>query len=563
MRDEKGNIIVSRVAVEIRDELVKLIATLPPMPGALEQILHHFGHENVAEITGRSIRILKEQSTGRIYAYPRSASAGISEAQEFMDDEKRILIFSQAGGTGRSYHSDLKAINQRRRIHYLLEPGWRADEAIQGLGRSHRTNQASAPLYRLVITDVKGELRFITIIERRLDSLGALTRGQRQTGGQGLFDSKANLESRYGEAALDTFFTRLARNQVSVCTLAEFQDATGLKLTTEQGDLKLELPKIRTFLNRVLALPIKFQNELFVVFEEIFENNIEAAIKAGTFDIGVETLRAEGFRALSRKVVYTHSSGTETTCVEIEEKKKVQILQASRAEEIRFNNGGFFYINDRSGRAAISTFTTSTIDDQGASVSRVNLIRPTEQVRIPTEELENSTWRRTYRAEWFNAWQKEVESLPEFSTSRFFLITGLLLPIWNSLDQNSMKVYRLKTDDNEVLLGRVIQPEAMESIASSIGLSQVKLSPNEIYKMVMEDKKRYQIAGGISLKRSSVMQDWRVELVGEMSEGLIEQLLANGCFAEHVNWQRRIFLPASKEKSIPVLERVSELLRGY
>ena len=51
-----------------------------------------------------------------------------------MDGDKRILVFSDAGGTGRSYHADLGARNQARRVHFLLEPGWRADAAIQGLG---------------------------------------------------------------------------------------------------------------------------------------------------------------------------------------------------------------------------------------------------------------------------------------------------------------------------------------------------------------------------------------------------------------------------------------------
>jgi hypothetical protein len=40
-----------------------------------------------------------------------------------MSGRKTILIFSDAGGTGRSYHADLSAPNQRRRVHYLLEPG--------------------------------------------------------------------------------------------------------------------------------------------------------------------------------------------------------------------------------------------------------------------------------------------------------------------------------------------------------------------------------------------------------------------------------------------------------
>ena len=112
-----------------------------------------------------------------------------------MDGDKQIIVFSDAGGTGRSYHADKNAKDQARRIHYLLEPGWRADAAVQGLGRLHRTHQASSPLFRPVTTDVRGEKRFISTIARRLDSLGALTRGQRQTGGQNLCNPADNLEA--------------------------------------------------------------------------------------------------------------------------------------------------------------------------------------------------------------------------------------------------------------------------------------------------------------------------------------------------------------------------------
>jgi hypothetical protein len=65
---------------------------------------------------------------------------------------KRILIFSDAGGTGRSYHAELSARNQRLRVHYLLEPGWKADAAIQGSAaptaptrRSRRCSGRSRP----------------------------------------------------------------------------------------------------------------------------------------------------------------------------------------------------------------------------------------------------------------------------------------------------------------------------------------------------------------------------------------------------------------------------------
>ena len=59
--------------------------------------------------------------------------------------------------------------------------------AIQGLGRTHRSAQVSAPFFRVCTTNVHGEKRFTSTIARRLDTLGALTKGQRETASQGMF----------------------------------------------------------------------------------------------------------------------------------------------------------------------------------------------------------------------------------------------------------------------------------------------------------------------------------------------------------------------------------------
>ena len=182
-RDADGNPVICKEAVDRRDALIEKLAALPPVPTALDQIVQHFRHEAVAEVTGRSRRVLRitDAKGERLALRGRPASANLAETAAFMDGEKRILVFSMAGGTGRSYHADLSCGNTERRIHYLLEPGWRADQAIQELGRTHRTHQASAPLFQPVNTDVKGERRFIATIARRLDNLGAITRGQRDS----------------------------------------------------------------------------------------------------------------------------------------------------------------------------------------------------------------------------------------------------------------------------------------------------------------------------------------------------------------------------------------------
>src|SRR3546814_12468295 len=127
---------------------------------------------------------------GRQRVESRSPRTNLAETDAFMRGAKKILIFSDAGGTGRSYHASLTCENQTRRNHYLLEPGWRADAAIQGLGRTHRTHQATAPLFRPVSTDCRGERSFISTIARRTDRRCELNRCTRLTGRPGLFDQR-------------------------------------------------------------------------------------------------------------------------------------------------------------------------------------------------------------------------------------------------------------------------------------------------------------------------------------------------------------------------------------
>ncbi len=471
--DADGNPIVSREAVERRDQMIEHLASLPPVQGALDQILHRFGTDLVAEVTGRSRRIVKRKDEGRerLCIETRPASANFAETAAFMDDDKRILVFSDAGGTGRSYHADLGCKNQRRRIHYLLEPGWKADAAIQGLGRSNRTNQKEPPVFRPVATDVKGEKRFLSTIARRLDTLGAITRGQRQTGGQGLFRADDNLESPYAKAALRQFYQLLYAGRIDGCSLGEFQDATGLDLVDQDGSLREELPPITQFLNRVLALRIAMQNLLFAAFEQLLDVRIEAAITDGTYDVGVETLTAESFRIAERRTVYTHpATGAETCCYRVLRKDRNRPLPLAEALALRAQ-GGRLLINEQTRRAAVQMNAASLMDDDGNVEIRTRLIRPMMRETITVERFNHSHWRQATREEFAALWDAECARVPEFSESTFHIITGLLLPIWDRLPAANMRVYRFETDDRERVIGRLVTPEALDRVYEGLGVN--------------------------------------------------------------------------------------------
>ncbi|MGE0565940.1 MAG: strawberry notch-like NTP hydrolase domain-containing protein [Pseudolabrys sp.] len=544
-----GQPVESREAVARRDRLIEKLASLPPVPGALDQVVQRFGTDMVAEVTGRSRRVIRKGD--RLLVENRAASANLAETAAFMDNTKRILVFSDAGGTGRSYHAELSARNRRLRVHYLLEPGWKADAAIQGLGRTNRTNQAQPPLFRPIATDVKAEKRFLSTIARRLDTLGAITRGQRQTGGQGLFRPEDNLESHYGRDALRQLYMLLVRGKVEGCSLQIFEDATGLKLTDANG-IKDELPPITTFLNRLLALTIDLQNVLFTAFEQLLTARIEGAIASGTYDVGLETLRAESFIIADRRVIYTHpATGAETRLLTITERRRNRPVTLDDALDRLSDPRTLLLNNERSGRAAVQVPAPSLMLDDGEIERRVRLIRPMENHSLPLKAMAESHWSDADRARFAATWAAELGEVPEFTDSTIHVVAGLLLPIWKRLPNESTRVYRFQTDAGERIIGRKVSPPW---VATALAADAPTLTPENAFAALLEGRTVVDLAEGLQLRRVRVMGAGRIELSG-FNDTMRDRLKAYGLFHEIISWKLRMFVPTDAS-GIAVLARV-------
>ncbi|MBO9111923.1 MULTISPECIES: bifunctional class I SAM-dependent methyltransferase/DEAD/DEAH box helicase [Rhizobium/Agrobacterium group] len=555
VHDADGNPVICREAERRRDELVETLGSLPAIPTALDQIVQHFGTEKVAEITGRSRRIVSREDSSSIARYAvqnRPGSANLDEARAFMDDEKGILVFSDAGGTGRSYHADLAAKNQRLRLHNLLEAGWRADVAIQGLGRSHRTNQKQPPRFRMIATNVKAERRFLSTIARRLDTLGAITRGQRETGGQGMFRSEDNLESQYARDALRQFYGLLHAGRIDGCSLDMFETITGLSLTSDEGGLKDELPPIQTFLNRMLALTIAMQNVLLEAFEQLLAARIEGAIAAGIYDKGLETITADSMTVTDRRLIYTHPvTGAQSHLLTIERRDRNASMRLEEVQSlVQQDPRAKLMINGKSGRPAVMVPTRSIMLDDGSIQPRVSLIRPMDELRFEVRQLEETSWEEADERVFSDAWDAEVAAVPEFSTSTMHIVSGLLLPIWKLLPQDFCRVRRLQTDDGERIVGRVIAPDRLAGLCRNFGIDQTMvISPDQAWASLVDGSSIVGLAGDMTLRRVRVMNDYRVELTG-FTDGMRDWLRSIGLFSEMINWKLRFFVPVTDEGAV-------------
>ncbi|RVA77020.1 methylase, partial [Mesorhizobium sp. M7A.F.Ca.US.006.04.2.1] len=279
---------------------------------------------------------------------------------------------------------------------------------------------------------------------------------------------------------------------------------------------------------------------------------IEGAIASGTYDAGLETLQAENFVVTDRQVIYTHPrTGAESRLLTITQRKRNRPVTLDAAIDHLRDPRAVLLINEQSGRAAVQIPTTSVMLDDGEVERRVRLIRPMEGQNMPLKAMGETRWIEADREAFTTAWTAELAGVPEFSDSVLHMVTGLLLPIWKRLPNESTRVYRLQTDEGERIIGRRVSP-AWAANASAPNV--VALSPEQAFAALMDGRSILDLAEDLQLRRSRVMGAWRIELSG-FTDTMPERLTAYGLFHEIISWKLRMFVPIDAG-GLAVLERV-------
>lgn len=534
--DSNGKPIISQEAVRMRDELIADIKSIKSFTQSpIDLILDHFGHDNVAEITGRTTRYVLD-SNGRRVEQKRNENQIRAEIDDFNEGRKRILLFSGKGDTGASYHASNEYRNKQKRIHYLLQAGWRADKAIQGLGRTHRSNEAHAPEYVLVTTDVPGQKRFISTIARRLEQLGALTSGERKASANGLFSASDNLENQYVEFSMHDMLHKLGTSKYPefpkpddvFAELGLTPDAVTSAINGHFEKKKKQSITIPQFLNRVLGMSVAMQKKLWRRFEEEIQWAIDLAKKNGTLDTRTENIDVLSFKITDEENIrYDENFGTQTKYVKISAEKSIKPRTwkfVSSQPDVEF-----YLRDDNLIIAAIPRkLSASDIEAGVKKAFRLLFVNPRTFDDKPESILHNESTRQLHKytrlseEQAHEIWDKRVQEFPPTYTEIIHMITGAILPVWKPLSKVSVsqKVQRIVAENGDKILGRIIPPKELDRTLSALGLSHIKKHNENVNAQGLRAKLNEFsgataiLAGNLKMKYVRINGQKRLEVIG-------------------------------------------------
>ena len=127
------------------------------------------------------------------------------------------------------------------------------------------------------------------------------------------------------------------------------------------------------------------------------------------------------------------------------------------------------------------------------------------------------------------------------TTTRLYLLTGLLLPIWKDIPTTNERIYRVTPDGATAMIGRTLSEEGAAALRARFLVSNPQ-TPQEMLTAALGTTAPVDLGRGLTLTRRRVAGEMRLELCG-VDRGMIDGLKALGCFTEIIAFQLRVFLP--------------------
>jgi P-loop containing NTP hydrolase pore-1/C-terminal domain on Strawberry notch homologue len=575
VRDGKGNPAQSKEALRMKQEVIDGLSALELPENPLDQLVNHFGERNVAELTGRTRRLIRD-SRGHVEYKKRNPEGvamhrtNVHEMEQFQLGKKRVAIISDAAAMGISLHASNRAENRQRRVHVTLELGWSADKQMQTFGRTHRSDQAVPPEYVLLSTELGGEKRFSSTIARRLGSLGALTKGDRRSADSGDL-AKYNFETEEGRAALCLMLRRIVEsgNVPGLANPRQTLRDIGLLVRNRDGCeevRKEDLYNVPRFLNRVLALDVDHQNALFDHFVDLFDQTVRYAKANGTFDEGVTDIKALAIRiAKPQRVVHTDEiTNAQTSHYTLEIDVPSKAISFDEAERVRKRKTGAFFRHRKNGHFILAIESGLHTNAENGNSYRTFAIWKPEAARssyIHDDELSEK-----YRAvipskarEW---WIKKHAAVPPIETHETHIIGGAIIPLWQRFkthEEARLRVVRVTTDDGQRIVGIRIPPEQVGPIVAALGATRDLREPEEIFTGILDEGEEVTLVSGLKLCRKVVHREPVIELIGVDTYKFAE-IRSLGLINETIDWKQRFFVPTDEEPGIAAL---TDLLSRY
>jgi len=573
VRDRSGTVYPLPGNEALKASLLERLADIPEHAAPLDQIFAAFGEDQVAEITGRSQRTVVNPKTGETSLQKRTEADVRSDLAAFMGARKQILVFSVgAGGASMDYHAAHDARNQKTRRHYVLQPGQRADQAVQGIGRTHRSNQRQAPEVVLVSTDLPAERAYLSQTLARIRRLGASGQGHRDAS-TGPYAMRHSYESSYARMAFVRFLQGVVADKYPDVVRKEFEHITAFSLVGQDNKpcYTADETTIRRIMKRIARTPIPFQTRVFAHVDRELEIAIENSLVDRTYDAGPEPIEQQ-LRIESEEVIHKDlTTGAEVRAFRVSGAKPPEMsdFDTAMSEALIYNTDPqdpsvwWSPVTNQVWIQIVAERSKTLL----AEPTRLRLIEPNRSTivdyhstliytaeRIPTFKSDDQA-----RA----IWQERMVKITDMMSRPTVILSGALPTIQEAIDKHARHhAVVADTTDGRRIMGLMLTADEGDTIIAAVK-SDARYNPttgridmSSILKSI-EDNKTLVLSNNWQISNQAVLAETRTEVFPTLRDGKAAAQVARDIGLNQVTLpgsaEPRYFLPKDKDKRIRAL----------